>query len=81
MERRQLCPSLVEEARQFGPHGVSVYRLLNGQEISWSDQLGNQQGQAWECSLRLCKALELRATKIRGARVIELVSLCVVISD
>lgn len=75
MEKRQKCISLVDEARRNGLNDESIYKLSNGEEVSWFNEVGNQQGQAWECSLRLCRAIEQRAARMKGAKVIELVSL------
>lgn len=74
MEKRKRCISLVEKSRDNGLNGLSKYKLKNGEEIHWLNEIGNQQGQAWECSLRLCQILESYPIEIiKGSKVIELV--------
>jgi hypothetical protein len=65
---------MVEESALVGAaHGCSEFVLRNGSSLRWNPIPGNQQGVAWECSLRLCRVLEERGRRYR--RVLELVRL------
>mmetsp|Transcript_13468 Transcript_13468/g.26589 ORF Transcript_13468/g.26589 Transcript_13468/m.26589 type:complete len:373 (+) Transcript_13468:75-1193(+) len=72
LQRRQRCAKLVDAAaRAGGSRGCSVLELKSQyNNLRWIPIPGNQQGVAWECSLRLCRILEKRGTRYR--RVVEL---------
>ena len=79
-QRRQLCHKMVEESALVGAaHGCSEFVLRNGSSLRWNPIPGNQQGVAWECSLRLCRVLDERGRRYR--RVLELVRLTFFLSS
>jgi predicted nicotinamide N-methyase len=71
--RRQRCLALVAAARAQGESPkMAAFRLGNGMSVQYVDDTTMQQGRAWECSLRLCRVLEVREGLCKGARVLEL---------